>query len=630
MITFLLMASLAQDVDVIGLRAGESAVELATPPVDRDDAARESRKTFLRPRVLDASTGAPIEGVLVEAWTEDGTPPLHLQTQIDFAITGRDGCVRVCRNDGVMQAEKVRFSKAGYSSRTVSSADAYEDEVPMFASWPLEGRVLDLEGRPVAGVIVRTRETCAHAVPASQTRTDALGRFRMEDFPPLTGGVPEVEVVGARHAPLYQLDALDLRRQASFYGAIDFYVARRRPLALQLVDGSGSPIASRRVSRNEAPAAAAWTDENGLCVLPPNPYDFGETDELSDPQGKTSLHPILFVDGSVNRIGPALVDSDDAQPRGRLTVRLEGLDGRVPPPIVIVPEGLRFFEASDGKEAKVPLGRARVVVGGDFTGFVQTSREFDITTRPQELTIVLEPEPRLRVHARDFVASHFWVQAGDHSSGMTNAIMIEQGISEMSVPAGQPISVLLELADGGLRRASLPPLEPGATGDVDLEAESSILRHGMSEAPERSSELRFAVVDQEGRPVTAEIDLTADQGVEVTSLGDGLHSAVLPAHSACRMSISAPGYTSAHLQGVVATKPDAARRIVLSRRSRLELRGDVSFVDFGGGGAELTAAGFDLDVAAGPLTLVVERSAGPPLALDLVLEPGETRRIEVR
>jgi hypothetical protein len=176
----------------------------------------------------------------------------------------------------------------------------------------------------------------------------------------------------------------------------------------------------------------------------------------------------------------------------------------------------------------------------------------------------------------------------------------------------------------------VPPLEPGAVADVDLDAETSILRHAMSEAPERESELRFAVVDPDGRPVAAEISLTAEQDVDVIAVGDGLYGAAIPAHTPYRASVRAPGFTSAYLQGVVASKPEAERRIVLMRRSRLELRGDVSFVDVCGAEAELTSAGYDLDVAAGPLTLVVERSAGPPIALDLLLLPGETRRIEVR
>ncbi len=618
------MLCVAQAPQVTGLHAGESVIVLDESTIP----AKDDKRLFIRPRVLDALTGAPIAGVKIETWTEAGVTPTNLQLRLDVGTTGSDGCARVCMSDGTVRTDKVRFSKAGYASREDSTSEAFDGEMRMYPARTLEGRVLDLEGHPVMGAIVRTRYTCAHAIPASETRTDALGRFRMDDYPPLS---PEVEVIDMHHEPLFQRNSADWWTQASFYGQLDLYVARRRPIDLQLVSADGTPVPNRYVLRTEAPSSGAWTDDEGRCLLPPSqePFEMGGI-ELSDPIGSAQLYPLLFVDGLPTRAQPALV-TDDRDPTGRVAVHLSGLDGTHVPLIVLAPEKGHFIELRPDDECAAPLGSSRILVGGPFTGFLQESRDVVITSDAQSVDIKLRREPRLRIHMGDRSELRLVVQAGDDSiEAPVDGIAREGNMCEQGVPPGVPITILWELDDGGLRRVFLPPIDKDA--DVDLEAESSILRHGMSEATPHMTQLKFVLTDSDGRPIPdAEGSVSAGPtSIDLTPGIAGAFDWSLQAHAHYQISFEASGYTSAFVEGVVPLKsPDQPTHIVLTHRALLEITGRVTLVDGFLGGSDATDGGIVMEVAPGPLTLVLARDNQPPIALDLTLAPNESRHIEV-
>jgi hypothetical protein len=289
---------------------------------------------------------------------------------------------------------------------------------------------------------------------------------------------------------------------------------------------------------------------------------------------------------------------------------------------VIIPEKGRFFEARDGEQIHAPVGSARIVAGGDFTGFRSTLQDVRITERAQEITLTLRREPHLRVHFVNRGTLWFWIQAGDESAGDLDGPLVGEDFQEMAVPPGVPITVFAWLADGELRRVSLPPIE--ADTDVDLEAASSILRHGMDAAESRSIALSFEVVDETGRPVSA------PQG-EMTPVGAGLFQWTVPVHDTYQMAFAAEGFTTVYREeDVPLLAPDRAERIVLTRRARLHVGGGATLVEGFQGRVEPAEDGFVIDAAAGPLTIVVAREGGPRIALDLVLAPGESRSIELR
>src|SRR3954447_17144516 len=71
MMLFAWVLCAAQAPQVSGLHAGES-VSVVDPSVIP---AKDERHLLLRPRVLDAFTGVPVEGVRIETWSENGLPP---------------------------------------------------------------------------------------------------------------------------------------------------------------------------------------------------------------------------------------------------------------------------------------------------------------------------------------------------------------------------------------------------------------------------------------------------------------------------------------------------------------------------------------------------------------------------
>jgi hypothetical protein len=625
------LASLAfsvQSTDVTGLRAGEAAVVVDASGWFDPNAQGQ----FLHPRVLDANTGAPLAGVVIETWTEMGVEPTRDEVRLDMAITGRDGTARVRFVEGEARADKVRLSKPGYASCVVSSSDAFHDEVRLYTPTPFTGRVLDLEGLPVAGALVRTRETCAHAVPATQTRTDALGRFEMQDFPPLADGVPEVEVVELHHGSLYQLESADLIRQRSTYGALDLYVARQRPVMLELIDAHGEPLVGRHVTTKEAPVTHAWTGKDGRCTLLPSLSPYSGTYFLCDSPGESEMLVAIFVDGLVSRVTPGMGEGVDKS--GRLTVRIEGVgEGELPPPIVIVPATSGFISgSSSGESLELPRGSARVYVGGDFTGWRREVREVAIRETPQEIVFAPRREPRVTVTSNHWKElTRFIAQAGDHSDPNSAAVADGETRFISSVPAGQPITIFAEFDDGAVRRASLLPLDGDAS--VDLDAESNLVRSGVPAATEASCALRFTVCDAAGKDLEGAMGrlYASNPTFDSADGAKGPFTWPMPAHATYRTAFEAPGYTRVYREGITPAKGEVAPfKIVLTQRARLVLRGNVREVDVGGVEPESTADGIVLDVAAGPLTLCVQRNEKPELALDLTLAPGETRVLDVR
>jgi hypothetical protein len=199
-------------------------------------------------------------------------------------------------------------------------------------------------------------------------------------------------------------------------------------------------------------------------------------------------HPFI-VDGQMTRIG--VFDANHiADPDGRVLVHLDGLGGVQAPRIVVAPQKGRFDELGNDVESPAQLGSARIFVGGAFTGFLQTSRDVVITSHVQRIDIALLREPRLRIHMGNRSSLRLVVQAGDDSvEAPVDGIALEGDMCEQGVPPGVPIAILWELDDGGLRRVLLPPIEKDT--DVDLEADSSILRHGMSEAAPHTTHMRL-------------------------------------------------------------------------------------------------------------------------------------------
>lgn len=148
----------------------------------------------LRGRVLDPD-GAPIAGARVVAgapigsWIHDATgltigltaPPLA-------ATSGADGRFEVLDSlpDGELPVTAIAFGRAAWSGTLVLPLDpARELEIRLAPAARIEGRVLGIDGRPAAGVLVvqasEDRGGWYHdAVPSPSDTTDPDGWFELE------------------------------------------------------------------------------------------------------------------------------------------------------------------------------------------------------------------------------------------------------------------------------------------------------------------------------------------------------------------------------------------------------------------------------------------------------------------
>lgn len=629
MLPLALLALWTRDDVVVGLRSGETAIVLGANDLVTGVIGEDNRLEFLRPRVLDAATGQPLANVLLEAWTESGQEGIGFELCVDRTITQRDGTARLRARVGSATAEKVRLSCAGHASRTVSASDMFDD-VLLFAPMPLEGRVLDLEDHPVANAIVRTRETCSHAIPAAQTRTDAFGRFRLEDCPTAAGG-PELEVVGAFTEPLYQLDVGQLRARGAAYGELVLRVAHREPLQLQLVDHEGVPMAGQRIHQRNVPTAEAWTDKEGFCTLSPPAEGRDQVLYVSGSPNEVGLTSGEFPVGIVSVVRP--YDSEETKRSGRVHVEFEG------PARDNEDCGAEVFdlfgnidEARTDKDALVVPGAVRVVSGASFSGWRTQVRDVVVGDEPLTVTLTPEREPVLHVKPPSQPVLRLVVQAGHDSISRTLGVDDTKEILQ-PVPANAPIIVFLELLDGEQRRLAVPPIASDTI--VDLTPDSTVLRPRASDEALPFVTLRGTVSDSAGNVVAG-----LQGSVVVGDLPDseivfdptGRFTVQMRTKLPYRLALSADGFRSLEVEGAIADwdSRETIRHFVLHRNARLQVRGPIEAIDVGGPEPEAVEGGFDLEAAPGPLTMRIARTGQPPIALDLVLTEGETRRIDVR
>lgn len=203
-------------------------------------------------RVFDARDQSPIAGATLELWTEDGEKPLGAMTRVAVLHSGADGTGEFSWLVDGIRPSNVRVSKAGYASHSVSLGDL-EEGVELHPAAPLSGRVVDLDGQPVARAVVRSRETCAHAVFAAETWTDADGRFVLADCP-ADAQLAELEVRKRCTSPAWthSVDPRSVRESAAC-GLVEFGVTAVAACSAQrLICTCTLAATKRRRSSNSA------------------------------------------------------------------------------------------------------------------------------------------------------------------------------------------------------------------------------------------------------------------------------------------------------------------------------------------------------------------------------------------
>jgi hypothetical protein len=421
-----MVLSLLQGVDGIG--AGEQLVERTQGA----SAAREQRRTG---RVLDASTGRPLAGVRIEAWTEDWDLP---GVVVDEVRSGSDGCFSFRTQLEKRKADKVRFSCAGYRSTTRAPSDLGQDILLVPGKAPASVVLKDLRGEPIAGARVTTRQTCAHGPSAIEVFSDALGRVDLSGLPPLDDE-PELEVT------VDGFEALRTRTPENVFDVAGepttWLLGRKRPLRFVLLDPQGQPAANKRVLVGHAPEwSFTNTDADGraafgfafhwknLLLHAPLP---GRDDTLLDFASWDCGELLLRQDGDVRNRTPLAADSEVA--------------------IEVAQPGLRFvllheqgWRAESTGTHRFPAGNAQLLVGGPFTGFVERAETLKLEPGAKvSLAIEAQREPQLSITAiagqgDEPLSVELVLEAAGHSVRVAHT-----KTTSYSVPPGVPVTVAL-------------------------------------------------------------------------------------------------------------------------------------------------------------------------------------------
>jgi hypothetical protein len=604
---------------VSGLGAGEWAV-LQAPPA----AALEQH---FHARVLHGETGRPVADAMVHLFEED---PGAQRLTVDLGRTGLDGCVRLRSRQGNRKAGKAIVSSPGFASHELDVGDLGSEEIYLMPARPLSGRVLDLDGRPVAGAIVRSRESCAHAPSAVQTRTDPSGQFRLVDFPHPVH-TPDLEVFAEGHGGVVEY-AGSLRMRAAIDGRVDLYIPRLLPVDLQVVTAAGEPFADRRVFNLGRPVVSAWTDEDGSCQLMPDEYGRMITLEYIEGDTRRPLRRLVAPQRGVVPIGPADVEV----PPGDTAVVEIMLDHdeqdsvRGEPWVQILSS--RGNEEYRGGAHEVSQGPVRIQIGPAFHGWREQVFDLDLGPGGETLNINAEKEPMLRVQLPEEAPYRLTVQADSDSRTFSRSQRLPRRQQDGSVllfaPLRSHVVLLAWFPDGELRRAEVPRLTSDVV--VHLDTQESIHRPAIDLGVRARSAVRIVPHDAEGNPVDARV-VVHDIDWNTAPRAEGTHLYSLPHSLEYTASVSADGYCAVSITEVApAAGETVEHRVRLVRRVQLTIQGNVVWVEGGAHDPEIVDGEARLSVAPGPLQLTVRRAADAALALGLDLVEGAKRTLVVR
>ncbi|MBK7642633.1 MAG: hypothetical protein IPJ19_06210 [Planctomycetes bacterium] len=604
-----------------GLHKGERADPQGPIAFDAQD-----EECFAHLRLLDGESGAPLQGVRVDTWTEHLDPPGWAVIRLDTAVSAADGSVRVRFRQGVVLASKLVISKSGYESQQRSPEDG---ELFLLRAHPLVGRVLDLDLQPVAGATLRSRQGCLHAISASTAKTAADGSFTLEDFPLSEDEGAELEVFAEGHLARGELDPQVLRQQADEalvrgeHGCT-ILLARAVACVVQLCDTQGAPIAERQLRTNGCPVLLCRTDATGRCALPATPS--GHSLDLET------------IDG-----GPPLAFSIPAPPRGNVAcVRALGADPtacfgpeRLTPvvvdlqvlargsawiPVSIFTESGFVFTGADAVP-RVPRGRATLVLGS-MDGFYLREEEFEIGAQPLRLPAPMERHyGTLSVPAGE-VGAHDLLLAQSGGEGWSPAPAENAGTSEwfLERPNSGACSIARVAPDGEVRLGRAAP-RPAGSPIVPLRFSTLVASGlGATQPPVRIT-WRSESADGKLEPSSGTVWPAAMGSIDLEKL------------DSCELPLGREYYAEFKAQGAVprhvfrTAGAESAGPTALVPRAQLVIDGDAELAASFDGPIERRDGRFVLAPAPGPLCVRIWHRDGTLSLLSLVLAPGEQRTL---
>lgn len=604
--------------DVQGLEEGESARVLPPAPSNLTNDPQPLHR-YESGLVICAFSGIPLQGATVEAWTEEITVQSGGFRRVGETRTDAAGHARVRIRDGGLTAEKLRVSHTGYMSFSGTKGDL-EDHVylvPMDPEPPVL-EVVDVYGRPLEGARITTTYSCAHDLPAFEERTDLFGRATLREYGYQNHhGELRVRAPGYRAIKYYD-EVL-----APAHGGVDRVMLVRAPKQrATLLRPNGKPYANTPV----------WVqDGDGYHVVTTKKDGRFEVEERYDGEDFTTRviedgkDTFVYVGPMPWRVAPKIAPHDRAEfledlPKG--TIRVEGTEGLY---YFLFHESGFTTDGKVGDEAhECPEGQATIVYGSPFSE--EQPGEVRVRIKADEASLVrLLPEAPLwvRILVEDPDETTVWLQAGE------DAIEVE-GNTTVPVPLHDNL-VVVALGDDA-RRAILKA-EPyrGDLGTEDAPAVTLDLRRdeyivdGLLPDPPADLEdpvvVTVLVLDDSSQPIAGELDVYGTSYSEVEKIEAGKYRFTCGRGERLTLSFYADDHSPTGLHWIA--REDVTLQLNAMRLGSIEIDCDEPFRL-----EEPYSGGLD-QVHPGHVRPVMVFENGIRLGLDLIVEPGESRKLTV-
>ena len=456
---------------VEGLRPEERFLELAPRSVSESSAA-------VRGRVVDAATGRPVPGALVEVWTEEIDPRFGGFHRTCVSSTGADGRFALVASDAA-RGEKARVSAPGYVTRSCTTGDLSK-ELTLFPAPRVTPRlrVVDSRGLPLPAARITTTYSCAHDAPAFDLRTGADGVAHLAGFG-LQDDVPELRVRAPGHLALFYHNGLPVLERAPDGRPATVSLPRCTPFAFRLVDRDGAPRGDVALIVRDGDGYHVTVTDTGGTARIDSRYGSGDV-SISElrPEGERFLAAFPPLPDRTTVLRAGAEDWPDETPLSRIVVE----------PAVEAP--LWFFHergwiaSGDSGTLEVPAGNGTLVVGGAFEEIVEELHDV-VAAADETLRIEIAAERALEIELEGELGPEReieWLEAGAHT-----LVDVDPGDS-IRIPKGTAVRLGIRGRRGDTTRVETEPFLEDATIDLDQILPLSEL---MASSPPSPQMLRF-------------------------------------------------------------------------------------------------------------------------------------------
>ncbi len=606
---FLCSLALLQ-VQTTGLQAGESVVELAPMTSVMAEDLRHGR-------LVDAFTGWPISGGVVETWTEETDADMGGFFRIGEATSGLDGRFAVPSHYGAKLAEKVRVSAPGYCTLSMALGDIH-NSVTLFPlpDSPTRIRVVDAHDRPIPDALFTSTYTCAHDVPAFSERTDARGWVELATYG-LQDDVQELRLRAAGFGAIKYLEGDDALRPGAQEAPLTVRLRQRNAIGYTLLTKDGQPWAGASLNiLDDEGHHVIQTGADGRFTVQ-SPYGDGPYGwyVLESPRQRY-LASVPTVPGVELKIRDGANEWPDEVPTGVLEFQAKDVE----PHHVWAYHSdgwLHRLTKKDNGSFEFPVGKGQLLVGGAFTGVQPLVIPFDVTLGAKTtIGAKVVMEPKVRVLGPDNEFAELWVQgAGETLDGAPFGSSIPVPADAFPVPSGVELCFIIE-SDHETRRICIDSATDGQV--IDLRPASTII--GRAPSPNAMVNIVFSVQEAGKLHVTS-----PDQACTLGEFSNGRQLLTGTSGAPYLIELEAPGCLSTWFRGNLPEHSDTELPLQLEPVPYAKLK----LLTQPG----TQVIGFDEDdlrmLAPGPLNLVLLAKDGSRVGLHLKLQPGEERLIDM-